>query len=87
MFANSGSRVGICAWLVVLVCLLLPGPVPAQEIPQVKFTVERFEVSGENPLSDAETQTILERFTGQHAGLEGLLEAVDALQAAIKERG
>ncbi|MCP4471272.1 MAG: ShlB/FhaC/HecB family hemolysin secretion/activation protein, partial [Gammaproteobacteria bacterium] len=47
----------------------------------------RFEVSGENPLSDAETQTILERFTGQHAGLEGLLEAVDALQAAIKERG
>ena len=87
VFTNRDSRAGICAWLVILVCLVLPGPVPAQEIPQVKFTVEGFEVSGENPLSAAETQTILEPFTGVHVGLEGLLEAADVLQIAIKERG
>ena len=84
---NRASRAGICAWMAVLVCLLLPGPLPAQEIPQVKFTVERFEVSGENPLGDAETQTILESFTGDHVGLEGLQEAADTLQAAITESG
>ncbi len=87
VFTNIASRAGIYAWLVVLVCLVLPGPVPAQDIPQVRFTVERFEVSGENPLSAAETQTILERFTGEHVGLEGLLEAADVLQVAIKKRG
>ena len=88
MFTTRDSRAGICAWPVALACLvLLPGPVPAQDIPQVRFTVVRFEVSGENPLSAAETQTILERFTGEHAGLEGLLEAADVLQVAIKKRG
>lgn len=87
VFTNRDSRAGICAWLVALACLVLPGPVPAQDIPQVRFTVKRFEVSGENPLSAAETQTILERFTGEHAGLEGLLEAADVLQVAIKKRG
>jgi len=88
VFTNRDSRAGICAWPVALACLvLLPGPVPAQDIPQVRFTVVRFEVSGENPLSAAETQTILEPFTGEHAGLEGLLAAADVLQVAIKKRG
>jgi hemolysin activation/secretion protein len=87
VFTNRDSRTGICVWLVVLVSLVLPVPVPAQDIPQVRFTVERFEVSGENPLSAADTQTILEPFTGEHAGLEGLLEAADVLQVAIKKRG
>jgi hemolysin activation/secretion protein len=88
VFTNSDSRAGIGAWSVVLVGLvLLPGPVPAQAIPQVSFTVERFEVTGENPLSAAETKTILDGFTGEHIGLEGLLEAADVLQVAIKKRG
>ncbi len=75
------------AFVALLMCLLAAGNASAQEIPQVKFTIERFEVSGENPLSDAETQAILQSFTGDHAGLEGLLAAADALEAAIKDTG
>ena len=87
VFTNRALRADKFAWLATLVCLLLPGQVPAQEIPLVKFTVDRFEVSGENPLSDEETQAILEPFIGDHVGLEGLLTAAETLQEAIQESG
>ena len=85
VFTSRNSRAEICVWLVALVCLVLPGPAPPRIFPQVSFTVERFEVSGENPLSVAETQTILEPFTGDHVGLEALLEAADVLTGSGEE--
>ena len=51
------------------------------------FTVNKFEVTGENPLSEAKTQSILEKFVGAHFGLEGLQEAVDALEKELRDQG
>ena len=61
-------------------------PVQAQT-PVVRFEVERFEVQGDSPLSQARTQEILAPYTGEHAGVDGLLAAADALERAIEEAG
>ena len=75
-------------------CLLLHGllmfvlPVGAvEEPPQVHFVVKAFKVVGDNPLSEAKTQSILDDFTGDHYGLEGLQAAIDALEQAFAEAG
>ena len=76
--------------LACLVSALLAGaamlPVQAQT-PVVRFVVERFEVEGANPLSQARTQEVLAEYTGEHAGVDGLLAAADALERAIQEAG
>ena len=72
--------------LIVAAVLLVPAPAAA-EIPVVRFEVERFEVEGENPLSEARTQEVLAPFTGEHAGVDGLLAAADALERAIEDAG
>ena len=59
----------------------------AAETPVVRFEVEGFEVEGENPLSEARTQEVLAPFTGEHAGVDGLLAAADALERAIEDAG
>ena len=64
----------------------MTGPVQAQT-PVVRFVVERFEVEGDNPLSRPRTQEILAPYTGEHAGVDGLLAAADALERAIEEAG
>lgn len=55
--------------------------------PVARFAVTGFTVSGENPLDPVATQSILDDFTGSHEGLDGLLAAADALEAAIIEAG
>ena len=76
--------------LACLVSALLAGvtmaPIQAQT-PVVRFVVERFEVQGDNPLSEARTQEVLAPYTGEHAGVDGLLAAADALEQAIQEAG
>jgi len=58
----------------------------AQErIPVVKFTVDGYGIVGENPLDPQATQQILAQYTGQFEGLDGLLSAAEALQAALGE--
>ena len=57
------------------------------QTPVVRFEVERFEVEGDNPLSEARTQEVLSPFTGTHAGVDGLLAAADALEQAIEDAG
>ena len=52
-----------------------------------KFTVSRYEVVGENPLSFKSTQSVLEPFIGEHEGLEGLQSAADALEQIIRSNG
>ena len=55
--------------------------------PVVRFVVERFVVEGENPLSEERTRAVLAPFTGEHAGVDGLLAAADALERAIGDAG
>lgn len=58
-----------------------------EEPPQVHFVVKSFVVSGDNPLSESKTQSILSHFKGDHYGLEGLQTAVEKLGAALREAG
>jgi hemolysin activation/secretion protein len=51
------------------------------------FTVNKFEVTGENPLTEAKTQSILKKFLGDHYGLEGLQEAADELEREFRKQG
>jgi len=73
----------------VLLTLLLSfstGPF-AQDAPSLTFSVERFSVSGDNPLDAATTDAALAPFVGEHAGMEGLLAARDALEQALRGAG
>lgn len=58
-----------------------------EEPPQVNFVVKSFVVSGDNPLSDSKTQSILNRFTGDHFGINGLQTAAEALETALRDSG
>ena len=58
-------------------------PSLANEVPVVRFNVNEFVITGDNPLSDIQTQTILSSFVGEHEGLEGLLEAAAELESYI----
>ena len=57
------------------------------QTPIVRFEVQRFVVEGDNPLSEARTEEVLAPFTGEHAGVDGLLAAADALERAIQDEG
>lgn len=82
----SSARRAALALLAVAAAGLVPAPAGA-ETPVVRFEVERFEVEGENPLSEARTREVLAPFTGEHAGVDGLLAAADALERAIEDAG
>ncbi len=71
-------------------CILLgayTGIKAAKEPPQVHFVVKSFVVSGDNPLSESKTQSVLSKFTGDHYGLEGLQTAVEKFEAALRDAG
>ena len=76
----------MCRILVAALLVMLLAPLQAQ-VPVVRFTVERFTVEGDHPLSEARTQEILAPFTGEQAGVDGLLAAADALERAIQDAG
>jgi hemolysin activation/secretion protein len=57
----------------------------AEEAPLIE--VKRFVVEGDNPLSAAETQRVLQPYLGPHSTLASLEGAATALQAAIRGRG
>ncbi len=85
-----------CRWLAMFLAVVLLAiavamtPAQAQTraaAPVVRFQVERFVVEGENPLSEKRTRAVLAPFTGEHAGVDGLLAAADALERAIWEAG
>lgn len=75
--------------LLASACLLFVAAAQAQSdaIPDLKFTVNGFTVTGENPLTPAETQAVLEPYAGEYAGLEGLRAATDALEQAMASNG
>jgi hemolysin activation/secretion protein len=55
--------------------------------PPILFQADSFEVVGENPLTAAETDSILKEFLGPQDGLGGLIKAADGLTRALRERG
>ncbi len=59
----------------------------AQEPPPLAVHVARFEVTGDNPLGANQVDAILAPFLGEHAGIEGLLAASDALEQALVAAG
>jgi hemolysin activation/secretion protein len=54
---------------------------------QLHFVITKFEVLGDNPLSESETQDVFEYFLGDHYGLEGIQEAASALEKKLRESG
>ncbi len=74
--------------LITLSLLTLPLVATAvEEPPPVHFQVDSFTVTGNNPLAESDTQTILQKFTGDHYGLEGLQSAAEALESAFRKNG
>ena len=68
--------------------LLLCGAAEAQDdAPEITFTVNKFNIVGQLPFSEAKVEEVLDPFTGEHSGLDGLQAAGDALEAALREAG
>lgn len=66
---------------------MIPLGVGAQDtLQEVQFSVERFEIVGDNPIGE-QADIILTPYTGEQFGLEGLSAARDALEQAIINAG
>ncbi len=74
--------------LVVLALVLaLPLQGQAQEsLEEIRFTIERYDVVGDNPIG-SRANAVLEPYVGEQYGLEGLSAARDALEQAIIAAG
>ena len=55
--------------------------------PEPKFSIKRFVVDGENPLSEGDTDAILAGFTGEQQGVARLQQAARTLESELKARG
>jgi hemolysin activation/secretion protein len=67
--------------------LLSNATVFGADVPRVTFTVEKFVVEGENPLSEAKTRQVLTPFLGVHEGLTRIERASKALEQALHDKG
>ena len=71
----------------LLLVFLLPVLSQAQTAySPMRFNVSEFVVTGENPIGD-KAQQILQNFTGEQYGLDGLSAAADALEQEINRQG
>ncbi|HEY0887130.1 MAG TPA: ShlB/FhaC/HecB family hemolysin secretion/activation protein [Ramlibacter sp.] len=61
-------------------------PAPATAAPSPEFTINGFQVTGENPLGEARTQQVLAPFVGRGT-IDTLQKATAALETALRERG
>ncbi|HEY8049889.1 MAG TPA: ShlB/FhaC/HecB family hemolysin secretion/activation protein [Ramlibacter sp.] len=61
-------------------------PMPASVPPPV-FAIKGYKVTGDNPLGDAETQSILAPYVRNDATIETLQAAATALEKALRDRG
>ncbi|MGE4111515.1 MAG: POTRA domain-containing protein, partial [Burkholderiales bacterium] len=74
-------------WMVgALLGLVLASAAPAQDSGP-RFAVSGYSVEGDNPLSAAETQSLLASYTGEAVTLDQLQSAAGALESALKDRG
>ncbi|GMR16829.1 MAG: hypothetical protein BMS9Abin31_1216 [Gammaproteobacteria bacterium] len=54
---------------------------------QLHFVITKFEVIGDNPLSESETQAVFEYYLGDHYGLEGIQQAASAFEEKLRDSG
>lgn len=80
----SAGALGISLWLSQAFFNVVQA---AEETPEITFSVQEFNVLGQLPFSAAQVAGILEPFTGDHAGLEGLQAAGDALESELRQQG
>lgn len=87
----AARRPGVCGWRtaagVAVLSWALSLAALAEPVPEVSFEVTAFVVEGDNPMDEAASMAVLDPFRGRYTGLDGLLAAVDALQAALNEAG
>ena len=72
--------------MLALVWMPIAGVSAQDTLEEIRFTVERFEISGDNPIGSL-ADTVLEPYTGEQYGLEGLSAARDALEQALISAG
>ena len=72
--------------MLALVWIMPLGVVAQDTLEAVRFSVERFEIVGDNPIG-ALADSILTPYTGEQYGLEGLSAARDALEQAFIAAG
>ena len=73
--------------LIATSLLMLSVTAAAQEPPPLLISVDRYEVTGDNPLDAATTAAAVAPFTGEFDGLDGLRAASDALESELRRRG
>jgi hemolysin activation/secretion protein len=78
------ARIPLPVLSLLLICAGLAGVAGADPI---QFRVDGFEVIGDNQLSPAETQALLQKYTGEQHDLEGVQAAAEALEKAHIARG
>jgi len=64
-----------------------PAPPALAPAPQPVFAIRGFQVTGDNPLGEAETARVLAPFIRPQATIETLQQATLALERALRERG
>ncbi|HYF21100.1 MAG TPA: ShlB/FhaC/HecB family hemolysin secretion/activation protein [Ramlibacter sp.] len=64
-----------------------PAPAPLAPAPEPVFDIKGFQVTGDNPLGDAETARILQPFQRSGATMNTLQQATSALETALRNRG
>jgi len=69
---------------VLVLLAALAQPALAQE---TRFAVTAYTVEGDNPLSAADTQSLLAQYTGEAMTIDRLQAAASALETALKDRG
>ena len=78
---------GVCLLVLSALVWVIPKTSTAQDtLEQISFTVDHFEVVGDNPIGDR-ADSVLAPFSGEQYGLEGLSAARDALEQAIIDAG
>ncbi|MBE9560592.1 MAG: ShlB/FhaC/HecB family hemolysin secretion/activation protein [Proteobacteria bacterium] len=76
--------------ITLYVCVLLVHgalAVAETEPKQLHFVITKFEVLGDNPLSESETEDVFEYFLGDHYGLDGIQEAASAFEKKLRDSG
>jgi hypothetical protein len=80
-------RRGYGIWVVLALLWIMSFGIAAQEtLEQVRFDVEPFEITGNNPIGERANE-VLGPYIGEQYGLEGLSAARAALEQAIIDAG
>lgn len=73
--------------IVFIFCCLFQPVYALEAPPSLSFDVQRYEVTGANPLRPESIAKILKPYLGRHHGLDGLSAAVDEMERKLKELG